>query len=98
MPVCEIDLRVDGTYRQVWVNADGRQMGMGRVYREIVVPERLVATERFDEAWYPGEAVSTLVLPEVGGITRVTQTVRNKAGLLATPLVWAKRLNKRRQP
>jgi len=75
MPVCEIDLRVGGAYRHVWVNADGRQMGMGGVYREIVAPERLVATERFNEAWYPGEAVGTLVLSEEGGITRVTQTV-----------------------
>lgn len=67
--------RVGGAHRHVWVNADGRQMGMGGVYREIVAPERLVATERFDEAWYPGEAVGTLVLSEEGGITRVTQTV-----------------------
>ena len=34
IPVCEIDLRVGGAYRHVWVNADGRQMGMGGVYRE----------------------------------------------------------------
>jgi len=75
MPVCEIDLRAGGAYRQVWVNADGRQMEMGGVYGVIVVPERLVATERFDEAWYPGEAVGTLVLSEEGRITRVTQTM-----------------------
>jgi uncharacterized protein YndB with AHSA1/START domain len=75
MPVCKIDLRVGGAYHQVWVNADGRQMEMGGVVREIVVPERLVATERLDEAWYPGEAVGTLVLSEEGGITSVTQTV-----------------------
>ena len=49
-------------------------MGMGGVYREIVAPERLVATERFDEAWYPGEAVGTLVLVEQGGKTTLTQT------------------------
>jgi uncharacterized protein YndB with AHSA1/START domain len=50
-------------------------MGMGGVYREIVAPERVVATEKFDEAWYPGEAVGTLVLVEQGGRTTVTQTV-----------------------
>jgi uncharacterized protein YndB with AHSA1/START domain len=50
-------------------------MGMGGVYREIAVPERLVATEKFDEAWYPGEAVGTLVLTEQDGKTTVTQTV-----------------------
>ena len=75
MPVCEIDLRVGGAYRYVWRrDSDGTQMGMGGVYREIVAPERLVATERFDEAWYPGEAVGTLVLVEQGGKTTLTQT------------------------
>jgi uncharacterized protein YndB with AHSA1/START domain len=76
MPVCEIDLRVGGAYRYVWrQTSDGREMGMGGVYREISAPERVVATEKFDEAWYPGEAVGTLVLVEQGGKTTVTQTV-----------------------
>ena len=44
--------------------------------REIVAPERLVTTERFDEAWYPGEALNTLVLIEQGGRTTLTQTMR----------------------
>src|SRR6267142_1001961 len=57
MPICEIDLRVGG------------------VYREIVAPERLVATEKFDQAWYPGEAVGTTVLVEQDGKTTITQTV-----------------------
>jgi len=35
-----------------------------------------VATERFDEAWYPGEAQTTLVLVEKGGRTTLTQTMR----------------------
>ncbi len=76
MPVCEIDLRVGGSYRYVWRHdRDGTEMGMGGVYREIVPPERIVATEKFDEAWYPGDAVGTLVLVEQGGKTTVTQTV-----------------------
>jgi len=75
MPVCEIDLRVGGAYRYVWRAADGQKMGMGGVYREIRAPERLVTTERFDEAWYPGEAVGTVVLVEQGGKTTLTQTI-----------------------
>jgi len=76
LAVCEIDLRVGGTYRYVWRRErDGTDMGMGGVYREIVVPERLVATERFDESWYPGEAVGTIVLVEEGGRTTLTQTM-----------------------
>ena len=49
-------------------------MGMSGVYREIVRPERIVSTEKFDDAWYPGEAVNTLVLIERGGKTTLTQT------------------------
>lgn len=76
MPVCEIDLRVGGAYRYVWHGADGTVMGMGGVFREIVVPERIVATERFDEPWYPGEALVTNVLVEQEGKTTLTLTVR----------------------
>jgi uncharacterized protein YndB with AHSA1/START domain len=76
MPICEIDLRVGGVYRYVWRrDSDGSEMGMGGVYREIVAPERLVATEKFDQQWYPGEAVGTTVLVEQNGKTTITQTV-----------------------
>jgi len=77
MPVCEIDLRVGGKYRYVWQHdRDGTKMGMGGVYSEVVAPERIVNTEKFDEAWYPGEALGTLVLVEQGGKTTLTYTMR----------------------
>src|SRR5262249_28613545 len=77
MPVCEIDLRVGGKYRYVWRNTkNGSEMGMGGVYREIVVPERIVSTEKFEQEWYPGEAVGTLLLTEHGGKTTITQTMQ----------------------
>jgi uncharacterized protein YndB with AHSA1/START domain len=50
-------------------------MGMGGVYREVVPPDRIVATEKFDEAWYPGEAVDTIVLVERDGKTTLRQTI-----------------------
>jgi len=75
MVVCEVDLRVGGAYRFVWRGPDGAEMGMGGVYREIVSPERLVATESFDDPWYPGEALDTTVLLEDGGRTTATTTV-----------------------
>lgn len=76
MPVCEIDLRVGGRYRYVWRHdRDGTMMGMGGVFHEIVVPTRLVSTEEFDEAWYAGEAVGTVLFEEQGEKTAVTQTV-----------------------
>jgi uncharacterized protein YndB with AHSA1/START domain len=76
MPVCEIDLRVGGHYRYLWRHANGDEMGMGGVYQEIVVPEKIVATEKFDQSWYPGEALGTILLVEQDGKTTVTQTVR----------------------
>lgn len=76
LAVCEMDLRVGGAYRYVWRSPDGADMGMGGVIREVAAPERLVATERFDEAWYPGEALVTLVLAEQGGRTTLTTTLR----------------------
>jgi uncharacterized protein YndB with AHSA1/START domain/effector-binding domain-containing protein len=76
MPVCEIDLRAGGRYRYVWHKAStGEQMGMGGAFREIVRPERLVATERFDDAWYPGEAVNTTVFEQRADVTTVRLTV-----------------------
>lgn len=73
--VCEVDLKVGGAYRFVWRGPDGTEMGMGGVYREIVRPERLVATEKFDDPWYEGEALDTTVLVEKRGKTTVTTTV-----------------------
>jgi uncharacterized protein YndB with AHSA1/START domain len=76
LAICEIDLRIGGAYRFVWRGPDRAEMGMGGVYREVVVPERIVATEKFDQSWYPGEAVSTLALVERGGRTTLILTVR----------------------
>ncbi|MBZ6079135.1 SRPBCC family protein [Microvirga puerhi] len=76
MDVCDVDLRVGGTYRFVWRHAaGGSEMGMGGVYREIVRPECIVQTERFDQAWYPGEGLGTLVLREQDGRTTLTSTM-----------------------
>lgn len=77
MPICEIDLRVGGRYRYLWrKEKTGHEMGMGGVFREIVRPSKLVATEKFDEAWYPGEALNTTVFEQSGEITKVRLTVQ----------------------
>lgn len=75
MSVCEIDLRVGGAYRYVWEKDTGERMGMGGLYKDIAIPARIVATERFDEAWYPGEALSMIQLTENNGRTKLVQTV-----------------------
>lgn len=74
-PICEVDLRVGGSYRWVWRSPDGHEMGMGGVYREIVPHSLIVATEKFDNPWYEGEAVDTVTFAERRGITTLTLTV-----------------------
>ena len=74
--VCEVDLKVGGKYRYVWRGPSGAEMGMGGVFREVAKPERLVATEKFDESWYEGDAMDTTTFVERGGKTTVTTTVR----------------------
>jgi uncharacterized protein YndB with AHSA1/START domain len=66
-------------------------MGMRGVYREVVAPERIVQTEAFDQSWYPGEAVGTLVLVERDGKTTLTMTVlydsrETRDAVLKTPM------------
>jgi len=76
MPVCQIDLRVGGAYRYVWrKDSAGIEMGMGGVFREVTTPKKLVATEKFDDAWYPGEAIDTTIFEEKGEITKMKLTV-----------------------
>jgi uncharacterized protein YndB with AHSA1/START domain len=73
LEVCEIDLRVGGTWRYIVRGPDGTKMGMRGVYREITPPERLVFTETFDD--YPGESFVTTVLVEDRGVTTMNATL-----------------------
>lgn len=75
LPVCEMDLKVGGTYRWVWRGPDGQEMGVGGVFREIVPPERIVTTEQFDDAWYEGEGSVTTEFVEKRGKTTATITL-----------------------
>ena len=74
LEVCEINLRVGGKYRWVWKKGE-TEMGAGGEYRDISRPDRIVCTERFDDPWYPGEAISTLTLEEKDGVTTLTNAM-----------------------
>jgi uncharacterized protein YndB with AHSA1/START domain len=78
MTVCEIDLRVGGKYRYAWQGPgpQGMKMSMGGTYREVVTPERIVATELFDDPWYPGGAVGTVTFVEQEGKTTLSMSVQ----------------------
>ena len=73
MPVCEIDLRPGGAWHFVWRRANGTEMAMRGVYREITPPERLVSTESWGGDW--PETLNTLLLTEEKGKTTLVQTI-----------------------
>lgn len=76
LAVCQVAVKAGDSFRYVWLDPDGSEMGMSGVCLEIKRPERLVATEQFDQPWYPGRATGTIVLSEESGITTLTQTIR----------------------
>jgi len=92
MPVCEIDLRVGGKYRYVWTKESaGIEMGMGGEFKEVARPEKYVATEKFDESWYPGEGLSTTTFEERGGRTYFQNVMQYESraareAVLASPM------------
>jgi uncharacterized protein YndB with AHSA1/START domain len=92
LAVCDIDLKVGGSYRWVWrQKSGGNQMAVGGVYREIVPPERIVNTELFDDPWYPGEALLTTTFTEQNGRTTMTLTIlyasqEARDGVLKSPM------------
>lgn len=75
MSVCEVDLRAGGTYRWMWRGPNG-EIGVRGTYHEVVAGERVIATERFDQPWYPGEGRVTIEFADQGAATAVTMTVR----------------------
>lgn len=72
--VCDIDLRVGGSWRYVSRDEDGVELGWTGVYREIVADERIVSTEVF-EGHPAAVALNTLVLRERRGVTTLTANV-----------------------
>ncbi len=90
---CESDLKVGGAFLHRWRHADGKEMAMRGVYREIVTPERIVRTETFDMGCdaQSGEQLATVVLTEEGGKRRSRSRCRTRRRRPATrrsPLGW----------
>lgn len=74
VPVCEVDLRVGGTWRFVNKHPGGEAAFHG-VYREIEAPHRIVFTEIF-EMFPDTESVVTSEYTAEGEKTRMVATVR----------------------
>lgn len=87
MTVCEIDLRIGGTWRFVSRMDDGTEVGFHGVYQEVDPPHRLVYTETFEGfegeggPWEEGTSLNTLTLVERDGVTTlsVLATYESKA-------------------
>ncbi len=79
--VCEIDLRVGGTYHQVFVGADGTEASFHGAFLEIEPPTRVVATWLYS-GWPDAEAVESIELRETQGVTTLTYRLafRDQAG------------------
>lgn len=73
VPVCEVDLRVGGTWR--FVNRyPGGEAAFHGVYREIDAPHRIVFTEIY-EPFPDAESVVTGEYIDEGGKTRMVATI-----------------------
>ena len=72
--VCEVDLRVGGTWRYVTREEAGFEVGFHGEFLEIERPHLLVSTEVYEGAPDPegAVAVNTLTLEEVDGVTTLT--------------------------
>ncbi len=81
MPVCEMDVRVGGTYRWRWrSNEDGSEFGFTGMFREVEPAAKLVHTEMYDpgstgEGYPGGEALVTVSFTEEVGVTTVTTLI-----------------------
>ena len=72
--VCSFDLRVGGNYHIVMVTKDGIECSFRGTYIEVEAPTRTVETWRF-EGWPGVEAVETMDLQEVNGVTKMSYSL-----------------------
>lgn len=91
LTTCEMRLEVGSTYRWAWTNEKGHEMGMGGTVLEVDPPSLLKTTEKFDDAWYEGEATNTLTFIEENGVTLMSLIVeygstKARDGVLAGPM------------
>ena len=74
--MADVDLRPGGRWRYVLAAGDGTEAAFHGEYLQIVPDERIVSTEVY-EAIPDAEAVTTLMLTEMGGRTRLTMLVQH---------------------
>src|SRR5690606_10004091 len=60
----------------VWSKPGVPDMGLTGTFLEVAPPERLVATELFDDDWTGGDTTVTTTFADNAGATVMTQTVK----------------------
>ena len=81
MPVCEMDVRVGGSFRWRWRSDDEKnEFGFSGTFRELDPAAKIVHTQVYEAATfggeYPGnESLITVHFTEHGGITTVTTLI-----------------------
>ncbi|HMH13747.1 MAG TPA: SRPBCC family protein [Edaphobacter sp.] len=78
--VCEIDLRVGGSWKIVMRMSDGGYHPFHGVYREIALGKRLAYSECYDVPQIGSpEWLTTVTFEEIEGGTRLTHTIRHRS-------------------
>jgi uncharacterized protein YndB with AHSA1/START domain len=81
MPVCEMDVRVGGTFRWRWKSdEDNKEFGFAGTFREVQPSSKIVHTEAYEPGTvgggYPGnDALVTVTFAENAGVTTVTTLI-----------------------
>jgi uncharacterized protein YndB with AHSA1/START domain len=75
MPVCDVDLRVGGTFRYEWHGEGDKAMALSGTYRAVDEPGHIADTQIFDDNWTNGPADTDMVLTEKDGVTEMTLTI-----------------------
>ena len=83
MPVCEMDVRVGGTYKWRWRSDEGgKEFGFHGTFNEVNAPVRLVNTEYYDPGNVGGDmgegALITVEFVEDKGFTTMTTVMDYK--------------------
>jgi uncharacterized protein YndB with AHSA1/START domain len=74
--VCEVDLRVGGTWRYV-IRDSGTEVGFHGEYLELDAPHRMVSTEVF-EGFPDAGSINTVTLDEVDGVTTMSTLIKHE--------------------
>lgn len=81
-PVCEMDVRPGGLWRQVMRFSNGSEYAYDSAYIEIVEPERIVyrdvplGSDGAPDSLPPPQMITSILFEDVGGRTKLTAHVR----------------------